>query len=273
MSQREEVEKLIKIISPYPVPFLYKYRSMASKGLADIFQQRKIYLCDATKFNDPFECRPLLTDPQSRLKREILLKEITRHRFPNADKRALKKLMKGKEHKLTDPVILRGTYEGLVSTVGIYCLSEKKDDLLMWSHYSDSHRGLVVEFKALIENTLFWEAFKVIYQEDYPTVSIANIIMNIGKADEFRKALLTKSSHWAYEQEWRILKMEVEGGPGYYEFSPELLTGVILGALMSEQHKKTLKHWIEGYPTKVSLYQAMLNGSRYQLDITKISEA
>ncbi len=269
MTQREEAEKLIKIIRPYPVPFLYKYRSMASVGLEDIFQQRKLYLNDSKKFNDPFECRPVLTVHHSSLKREIYLKKLTRDRFPNTDKRTIKKLMKGKGPQLTNQEALRSNYIGFVSTIGIYCLSEKKDDLLMWSHYSDSHRGLCLEFKASIENTLFWESFKVVYQEDYPTVNI----MDIGKAEEFRKALLTKSSHWSYEQERRILKMEKEGGPGYYKFSSELLTGVILGALMSETHKKILIQWVKDYPTTISLYQATLNGSRYQLDITKISEA
>jgi len=183
MTAREEAEKLIKIIRPYPVPFLYKYRSIDSLGIEDVFRQRKVYLNNATKFNDPFECRPRLTVHQSSLKREIFLKEITSGRFPNTDKRTLKKLMKGKGPILTDPDTLRVAYNSFVSTVGISCLSEKKDDLLMWSHYSDSHRGLCLEFKASTENTLFWEAFKVIYQDDYPTVNI----MDISKAEEFQK--------------------------------------------------------------------------------------
>ena len=93
--------------------------------------------------------------------------------------------------------------------------------------------------------------------------------MDITKAEEFQKALLTKSSHWAYEEERRILKMNTEGGPGYYKFSPELMTGIIFGARMSDEDKKAVMHWIEGYPTEIPLYEARLNGSRYQLDITK----
>jgi hypothetical protein len=269
MTAREEAEQLFKIIRPYPAPFLYKYGSISSRLLEDVFGKRRIYLSDATKFNDPFECRPVLTVHHSPLKRKMFLEQITRDRFPNTDKRTLKKLMKGKGRLLTDPKSLRAVYNGFVSTVGIYCLSEKKDDLLMWSHYSDCHRGLCLEFNTSTENTLFWEAFKVIYQDDYPTVNI----MEIRKAENFRKALLTKSSHWAYEQEWRILKMKAEGGPGYYDFSSELLTGVIFGALMSDGQKKSVVHRIQTYPTKIALYQAKLNDSRYKLDITEISAA
>jgi hypothetical protein len=269
MTAQNEAKELIKVIRPCAVKYLYKYRSMASVGLEELFCQRKIYLNDATKFNDPFECRPALTHHQSSFKREMLLKEMTKHRFPNADKKTVKKLMKGKGYLLTDPITLARAYEGFVNKVGIYCLSEKNDDLLMWSHYSNSHRGLCLQFDASTEITIFWEAFKVIYQEDYPVVNI----MDMGKAEEFRKALLTKSTHWEYEQERRILKMEEEGGPGYYRFAPELLKGVILGARMAVEDRQTLLHWIDKYPTRVSIYQSALNGCRYKLDITEITEA
>jgi hypothetical protein len=266
MTTREEAQKLAKIIKPYTVPFLYKYRSMNSPALEDVFRLRRIYLNDPTKFNDPFESRPVLTFHQSPLKRERFLKEITKLKFPNADKRTWKKRMKGKKTLLTDLGTLRDLYNAFVSSVGIYSLSQENADLLMWAHYSDSHRGLCLQFKASADKTLFWEAFKVTYQDDYPSVNI----MDMGKAEEFKKALLTKSSHWVHEQEWRILKMETDGGPGYYEFSPELLAGIIFGALIEDDDKETVKRWIEGYPTKVHLYQARLNERKYQLDITNV---
>jgi len=138
----------------------------------------------------------------------------------------------------------------------------------MWSLYSDSHRGFCIEFDPSPEHTLFWEAFKVIYQEEYPTVNI----MDIGKADEFRKALLTKSIHWKNREEWRILKTEQEGGPGLKEFLPELLTGVIIGALMRDEDRNNLLTWIKQYPTKINIYQAKLNERKYQLDIIPFPE-
>ena len=269
MTQREEAEKLLQIIRPYSVRHLYKYRSMQSKGLEDIFTKRQIYLTDATEFNDPFECRPILTFHQSSVKREMFLKRLTQDAFPSADKKTIKKLMKGKKRHLTDPTTLREAYDKFVGTIGICCLSEKNDDLLMWSHYSDSHQGLCLEFDAATEGTLFWEAFKVIYQEDYPTVNI----MDIAKADEFRKALLTKSMHWKHEEERRILKNEQEGGPGFYKFPSELLTGVIFGALMSQSDKDFLMKWIEQYSTKITIYQARLDEQKYQLNILPISAA
>ena len=269
MRQRKEAEKLVEIVRPYTPKHLYKYRSINSQGVEDIFVKRKIYFTDATKFDDPFECKPILTFHQSSLKRQKFLKELTKDKFPSADKKAIKKLMRGKKRLLTDQPTLRTAYEAFIKTIGIYCLSEKNDDLLMWSLYSDSHCGFCIEFDASNEHTLFWEAFKVIYQEEYPTVNT----MDIGEADEFRKALLTKSTHWMHQEEWRILKTEQEGGPGLYLFSPELLTGVIMGALMCEKDRELLLSWVEQYPTEITIYQAKLNERKYQLDIVPFSEA
>ena len=34
----------------------------------------------------------------------------------------------------------------------VFCVTEKHDDILMWSHYSDSHRGIVIKFRCLPED-------------------------------------------------------------------------------------------------------------------------
>ena len=273
MAKREEAQKLLKTTRPYEVSHLYKYRSMQSIGLEDIFLKREIYLTDATNLNDPFECRPLLTFHESSIKRERFLKNLTKYKFPSADKKTIKKLMKGKKSKLTDPVFLKKTYEHFISTVGVYCLSEKNDGLLMWSHYSDSHRGICIEFDASKKRTLFWEALKVSYPDrnDLPIVNIMGLAE--GEGEEFQKALLTKSDHWKYEEERRVLKYEQDGGPGKYLFSPELLTGVILGARMPAKDKEILVDWIEDYPADINIFQAELKNGKYQVDILLISQA
>lgn len=267
MTRKREAEKLIELISHSPVRYLYKYRSMASRGLKDIFEKRKVFFNDATKFNDPCECRPHLAVDVNLLSQEVYLKKLAKERFPNARGAEIKELIREKKVFLKDQAKLRKTYNEFVSTVGIYCLSEKKDDLLMWAHYSDAHRGLCLEFEASTEGSFFWEAFRVVYQEDYPVVNM----MRMGEAEEFCKALLTKSTHWSYEQERRILKTKYEGGAGDYYFPPAALTGVIFGALMNSEDKETIKNWIKAYPSEISIYEATLNGHRYQLDIGKIT--
>lgn len=266
MTKIEEIKELLPFIRPYPLTHLYRYRSMESKEIGEIFGHRKIYLSNPTIFNDPFECKPNLTI-HSRLKREFYLKQLAKDQYPNADKKTIKKqVSRAKRKLLTGEGLIERVYEKAIRKFGIYCLSEKNDDILMWSHYSDGHKGMCIEYDASQEGTLFSEAFKVIYQENYPIVNV----MDIGKPKEFSKAFLTKSIHWEYEQEWRILKTPEEGGPGFYSFPPELLTGLILGALIPENDRTKILNWISAYPSKINVYQAKISRTKYQLDIEPI---
>ena len=49
----------------------------------------------------------------------------------------------------------------------IYCLTPHNDSILMWSHYSNNHTVICLEFTT--GNTLFQGAMKVEYLERYPT--------------------------------------------------------------------------------------------------------
>ncbi|HEX9883282.1 MAG TPA: DUF2971 domain-containing protein, partial [Desulfobaccales bacterium] len=144
--------------------------------------------------------------------------------------------------------------------------------ILMWSHYANGHRGVCLQFDpindALLANRmLFGQALKVIYSEKRPVLNI----IDIGKPKEYQKALLTKSNHWDYEKEWRIIKTEGEGGPGVKYFHSSSLTGVIFGALITEEDKQKVMNWITRYPTKIALYEARINETMYQVDIEPIN--
>lgn len=264
---RNDAKKLLKLIRPYSVNQLYKYRSMNCDSILDIFINNKIFLSSPTNFNDPFESRPLLTYHKSVKKRSKYLRELTKDRFPNTDNKTLNNLMKGKDELLTNSENIRKVYNSVLSTIGIYCLSEINDDLLMWAHYSDSHRGFCLEFDSSNNNTIFWEAFKVIYKNDYPLVNV----MDIENPDEYPKIILRKSKHWKYEREWRIIKNEQDGGPGHYQFSPELLKGVIFGAMICKKDEDLLNDLIKKYPCKLNRYRAILNKKEYKLDICPVS--
>jgi len=75
-------------------------------------------------------------------------------------------------------------------------------------------QGVCLEFDAIhdalfIDRMLFGQAIKVIYSEKRPVLNV----IDIGEPKEYQKALLTKSTHWCYEEEWRIIKTPGEGGP------------------------------------------------------------
>ena len=79
---------------------------------------------------------------------------------------------------------------------GIVCFSTKLDCLLMWGHYTRSHKGFVVEFDP--HHSLFHpsEFGKVDYSQTRPVFEPADA----------RKMLLVKSKEWEYENEYRLIK-------------------------------------------------------------------
>jgi hypothetical protein len=94
---------------------------------------------------------------------------------------------------------------------GVACYAHNPDNLLMWSHYANSHKGLCLKFDVLEDLSQFSPLFKVEYKEEYP-------VLNHVKSDSggvVTKLLTTKGIQWEYEQEWRVVKMAESGNHGF----------------------------------------------------------
>jgi hypothetical protein len=104
------------------------------------------------------------------------------------------------------PLIGSTWIEAANKSTGVLCLSEIADSLLMWSHYADRHRGIVIEFDA-DQATFncrrgpkdeFYHLRQVVYSEARPSTLDHH---------DGTTVLLTKAPDWAYEREWRIFKL------------------------------------------------------------------
>ncbi len=124
--------------------------------------------------------------------------------------------------------------------LGVYCFSEKRDNILMWAHYAKQHTGFCLEFD--IDNDFFRPitcAIKVEYDTILPVLNILQL-GNYPKR-EIGRRLLTKADDWEYEQEWRIV--ETKKGPGIQNFPEDALSGVILGCRISPENKENVFSW------------------------------
>lgn len=248
---------------------LYKYRTPERIGdLNDL----TIRITQPSAFNDPFEIDPSLTSIMSEA-------ELDKH-FPDGGKELMREVFEEMEHQGKDLFQRRGhTFDdfwtllqakspdlkGLAAKVlsdlaplarkkwqnefgteiGVVSLSEKHDDLLMWSHYAQNHQGFVIECDPM--HSFFWQPRsqsdelchlrQVAYAEERPRGSM----MELGAEG----LLLTKSAHWSYESEWRILfpvedadwvlEGEDDEHPVYLkELPPDAISGVILGCRASD---------------------------------------
>ena len=81
---------------------------------------------------------------------------------------------------------------------GIVSFCEEKDNLLMWAHYADEHRGMVVEFD--IHNVFF---------KPENGSELSPVFYRKSRLNNCRNNLLEpyfhKSDEWAYEKEHRLI--------------------------------------------------------------------
>ncbi len=113
--------------------------------------------------------------------------------------------------------------------MGVICYSRKNRDPVIWSHYSDHHRGIALEFS-------FPRKIRILTVE-YPATNKRPVIVvkMPGREpwDEVRKAYTVKARSWRYEKETRQfihLKDCKPVGRHYYQSMPtEYLTAVIIG--------------------------------------------
>ena len=137
-----------------------------------------------------------------------------------------------------------------VSNLRVLCLARGNRDLVMWSHYSDSHRGAVIELGRLQDgSSLVARANPVLYSPHPPVAAtLSQLIKRLtgqgGFEDHeaFDRYLLTKSDRWQYEAEMRIVYQVEENAPEFLdlELAPGELTGIYLGYRCSEEDGRSI---------------------------------
>lgn len=246
----------------------YRYRSM--KPDAQLSVQRTLFhnelrLAEASGFNDPFDMRGVFTQAAApavqseeclRLSRKFN-PDLTEAQHQIAVDEMMQSLSPDRIEATTHLMQMRCNQD-LTTTVGVLCLSETSDEILMWSHYADCHEGICLEFNGSFE--LMAEAQPVQYEESRPLIDV-----HVDSKDAIlQKHFLTKAKQWAYEREWRVIR---PGGVGMVTFPPEMLTGIIIGARARRSTLETVVRWWRERPQPITLHRAVPSRTEFKLDI------
>lgn len=113
---------------------------------------------------------------------------------------------------------------GTSAQIGVCCFSEVYDSLLMWAYYADGHKGFCLEFDT--SDSAFAKIHKVEYIESIPKIN-PNRIFNSDSGYNIELNLMTKSSAWNHEREWRAIHKEKNKE---YIYGLNALLGVYFGA-------------------------------------------
>lgn len=151
--------------------------------------------------------------------------------------------------------------------IGIFSLSENNSNILMWSHYADSHKGYCVGLDYNILLKIVGSIGPVTYSDKFPKLSI----LPKSPVEDFMKLLTTKSNDWEYEKEVRII-MRFKARETI-RIPDDCIREVILGHKMEENHKKEIIDLIKTKSTPIEIFQATMNGEKFKLDINKIAHS
>jgi hypothetical protein len=273
---------------------LYKYVTFHRAQL--FLTTGQIRLTQPSDFNDPFELHPefqlmsrediAALPPALDEKDEIV--EGMRQLTPEAMRRMMSAVVPhlarmapthqrfpGASFAIDNNAVGRDYYD---QHFGVLSLTETPDNLLMWAHYADNHRGVVVGFD---EASPFFQGPEIVagllrlnrveYNQKRPVLSVST--------RDNPKVFLRKSTEWAYEKEWRLIRPlnEAETSIARDGSAPLCLFGVpkdaiqlvITGSQMVPFEQQELCNLCATNPmlTHVKVHHALLSKEQYELEI------
>ncbi|PRE60240.1 hypothetical protein C6P96_16330 [Burkholderia multivorans] len=180
------------------VPKLHKYFSV--DRLISVLRQPSLRFTQPEHLNDPYECH--LT-----LDRHLLAADYRSFRkrgSPMISEIELDRACEMAESTIVIDALLE--YRRWRNNVGILSLTEDPLQLLMWAHYAQDHAGVCVELDVslLMPKTGAVQPGQcsilrpVRYQQEK--------IAGLPRHETMIEVLTTKSEHWSYEREWRLVR-------------------------------------------------------------------
>lgn len=247
----------------YPeITRLFKFYAYNENSLS-VLINKKIWFAKPGSLNDPFDCKIPFdyhinqNDLKDFLPRYQNFKGIT-------DEQVLEEMKMIQDStgqfdkefvKIWDAVIKKADEQ--LSNSGVFCLSQCCTNILMWSHYANSHKGFCVEFIRNSDNCLgdYEKTRRVNYRTDFPAVSPLS-------SEAFDLKFFSKATNWKYEKEWRLINEE-----GNIEESlPGNISAIIFGLNMPAHHRTTLKN-ILFEEQKIEYRRAVKAEKKYQIEI------
>lgn len=225
-------------------------------------------------FNDPFEMLPELHVPAEFLEKELQISfDITgQRRSPPVGE-----LNPDFKSDQCSDVNSRNIISSLNQSIGILCLSQNNNSLLMWSHYADEYAGAVIEFDD--EHEFFQGKIEIDYRAERPIKDISAYISD-DKPVPIAE-LCVKPDQWKYESEVRIVrslndcKKVSDSGkfPVYImEIPRDCIKSITLGERTTLEHQKEIWELVKETNISLSLAAIANWGYTFRPELIKFNE-
>jgi hypothetical protein len=186
---------------------------------------------------------------------------------------------------------LKSVLKSINKEYGLLCLAENPYNLLMWAHYAASHTGFVIEFN---EKHPFFdqrkkqeELVRCLTKVTYTKVRPQTFLLDPKiEEEQSRKRwahdiFFTKSEHWEYEEEWRMLEFlkncsHIERNEPYdiclFPIPYDCITGIIFGCKALDTMKSEIRNLIQTNSScsHIQLSEAIIDEKEYMLNFRAI---
>ena len=269
---------------------LYKYLGPDRVG---ILFNLKIRFSQPSALNDPFESAYLI-NIQSHMQEFLRTNEADFFKYmqekggdtSDSDTKqlmqeALQDIKKYAEGIMAPASVGKALAELFNRSQGVLSLSRVHDNLLMWAHYANSHKGFVLGLD---------DAHPFFYENNgrggktYPRNVVYTSVRALTEPSDptsYEKFLCRKSIEWAYEEEVRIFrtfgrsKTEFDRNPPdkihLFALPPECIKRVFIGANASPELRQEILHLIRKRQLKVEIFESYISDERYELRFEKIA--
>lgn len=241
---------------------LYKYRPFNVRTLR-LLAEGESYYADPKSFNDPLDCRPVVsvdTDLTTLEKlcyrmlvlardKEKALARIREHRYLSSEYGDYKTDREATAFYVDS---LRREVQGLLysklRSLGVLSLAARWNCPLMWSHYAEEHRGLCIEYDTTDHHCKNLAPINYSTSGGIKVSAIHEWV--IGESGDAKFAIrdtffYSKAAQWRYEKEWR----DVVSSPGATD-RPITISAVHFGMCCDTSVRTSVVNLLLGKPIR-----------------------
>jgi hypothetical protein len=213
----------------------YSFRSFSEYSLKDI-EDETISVAHPREFNDPLDTILVYwlnetiknTKDDWNLRFRLMMKKVAEHI-------KIRCLIAGRKDDGSD-------------------MSVEELNVLMWSHYADSHKGFCVRYEfegGLFDTTIHPKKDKLLFVDK---IRYSETI-DIGDEPSIRMALLEKSNFWKYEKEMRLVSFDCSGDDEDFPtiMCKGMAKAIYLGAKCTDANRRLMEKAIGD--KNIPLYQ------------------
>jgi hypothetical protein len=149
----------------------------------------------------------------------------------------------------------------IFSKIGVCCFTKNNDNLLMWSYYADSHKGICIEFDSKKEP--FSKAFKVNYQDEIPKINSDLLFSETYNMESVNKFLCFKSENWEHEDELRIFHNESNKS---YNYSVDSIKSIYFGLKTNSSDIEIICSILKSQNQKVKFFKMYKQDNKFGIE-------